>query len=34
MPWEFIANIGQQQNIEQSKFYWPSGPYICICLGF
>jgi len=27
MPWDFIANIGQQQNIGQDKFYWPSGPY-------
>jgi len=27
MPWDFIANIGQQQNIGQGKFYWPSGPY-------
>jgi len=27
MPWDFIANIGQQQNIGQGKSYWPSGPY-------
>jgi len=27
MPWDFIANIGQQQVIGQGKFYWPSGPY-------
>jgi len=30
MPWDFIANIGQQQNIGQGKSYWPSGPYTCI----
>jgi len=28
MPWDFIANIGQQQNIGQGKSYWLSGPYI------
>jgi len=28
MPSDFIANIGQQQNIGQGKFYWPSGPYV------
>jgi len=27
MPWDFIANIGQQQNIGQGKSYWLSGPY-------
>jgi len=29
IPWDFIANIDQQQNIGQGKSYWPSGPYIC-----
>jgi len=29
MPWDFIANIGQQQNIGQGKSYWLSGPYTC-----
>ena len=32
MPWDFIANIGQQQNIGQGKSYWLSGPYICLIL--
>jgi len=27
IPWDFIANIDQQQNIGQGKSYWPSGPY-------
>jgi len=27
MLWDFIANIGQQQNIGQGKSYWLSGPY-------
>ena len=29
IPWDFITNIDQQQNIGQGKSYWPSGPYIC-----
>jgi len=27
--WDFIVNIGQQQNIGQGKSYWLSGPYNC-----
>ena len=30
IPWDFIANIDQQQNIGQGKSYWPSGPYNCL----
>jgi len=25
--WDFIVNIGQQQNVGQGKSYWLSGPY-------
>ena len=28
--WDFIANIGQQQNVGQGKSYWLSGPYILL----
>jgi len=28
--WDFIVNIGQQQNVGQGKSYWLSGPYTCI----
>jgi len=27
--WDFIVNIGQQQNVGQGKSYWLSGPYNC-----
>jgi len=32
MPWDFIANIGQQQNIGRGKSYWLSGPYTILAL--
>jgi len=33
LSYDFIANIGQQQNIGQGKFYWPSGPYTVVDTG-